>query len=131
MKFIGKESFERCRFDVALLIKSFNRLSNDEKQKILKNLLQTLKSDGQVFVYESEWTKEQGRTIYFPGESLRIFILPESHSSNPVDLIHYFNSAEKDKHGFELVYARPLRGYVEVNLSLVVRFPNPMKISSG
>jgi phosphoethanolamine N-methyltransferase len=83
-------------FDVAFLIKSFNRLNIDEKQKILKNLLHTLKPNGQVFVYESEWTKDK-----------------ENHSSNPVDVIHYFNSAENDKHGFELIYARPLRSYVE------------------
>jgi len=52
-----------CRFDVALLIKSFNQLSIDEKQKILKNLLHTVKSDGQIFVYESEWPKDNGKTI--------------------------------------------------------------------
>jgi len=59
-------------FDTALLIKSYNRLSIDEKQKLVKNLLQTLKVDGQVFVYESEWTKDN-----------------ENQSSNPVDLIHF------------------------------------------
>jgi hypothetical protein len=53
----------RFRFDVAFLIKSFNRLNIDEKQKILKNLLHTLKPNGQVFVYESEWTKDKGEKI--------------------------------------------------------------------
>jgi hypothetical protein len=51
------------RFDVAILIKSFNGLSTDDKQKLLKNLLQTLKSDSQVFVYESEWSKDKGKII--------------------------------------------------------------------
>ncbi|CAF0782745.1 unnamed protein product [Rotaria sp. Silwood1] len=86
-------------FDVILLIKSFNRLSVDEKQKMLKNFLKTLKVNGQVFVYESEWSKDK-----------------ENHLSNPVDLIHYFNSAiitENEKFGFEFVSARPLRTYVE------------------
>jgi hypothetical protein len=51
------------RFDVILLVKSFNRLSVDEKQKTLNNLLKTLKTDGQVFVYESEWSKDNGLNI--------------------------------------------------------------------
>jgi len=66
---------------------------------MVKNLLNTLKTDGQVFVYDSEWTKDN-----------------ENHSSNPVDLIHYFNSitiTEKERYGFELIFARPLRSYVE------------------
>ncbi|CAF0810541.1 unnamed protein product [Rotaria sordida] len=86
-------------FDVILLIKSFNRLSVDEKQKMLKNLLKTLKVNGQVFVYESEWSKDN-----------------ENHLNNPVDLIHYFNSAiitENEKYGFEFISSRPLRSYVE------------------
>jgi len=86
-------------FDLSLLIKSFNRLNANEKQKLLVNLLKTLKDDGQVFVYESEWSEDN-----------------EKHSSNPVDLIHQFHSVtinEKDKYGFELVFARPLRIYVE------------------
>jgi len=86
-------------FDVALLIKSFNRLSIEEKQKLLTNLLQTLKVDGQVFVYESQWSQDT-----------------ENHSGNPVDVINYFHSARttgQDKFGFELVYARPLRTFVE------------------
>lgn len=86
-------------FDVALLIKSFNRLSIEEKQKLLMNLLQTLKVDGQVFVYESQWSQDA-----------------ENHSGNPVDVINYFHSARTtghDKFGFELVYARPLRAFVE------------------
>lgn len=86
-------------FDVALLIKSFNRLNIEEKQKLLKNLLLNLKADGQVFVYESQWSKDN-----------------ENHSSNPVDVINYFHSAQttgQDKFGFELVYARPLRTFVE------------------
>lgn len=48
----------------------------------------------------------------------RLFIIEENHSSNPVDVIHYFYSAQisdNDKVGFELIYARPLRSYVEVN----------------
>ena len=49
------------RFDVCLLIKSFNRLNTEEKQKILKNLLLTLKVDGQVFLYEDEWSNEKGQ----------------------------------------------------------------------
>ncbi len=56
--------FSRFRFDVALVIKSFNRLNNNEKQKILKNILQTLKLNGQVFVYESEWSKDKGENIH-------------------------------------------------------------------
>ncbi|CAF2262646.1 unnamed protein product [Rotaria magnacalcarata] len=73
-------------FDVVLLIKSFNRLNTDEKQKLLKNVLKYLKVDGQIFVYENEWSKEN-----------------ESHSTNPADLIHYFNSTvvtEKQTYGF-------------------------------
>jgi len=87
-------------FDVSLLIKSFNQLSVSDKQKLLKNLLTTLKADGQVFVYESEWSKDT-----------------ENHSSNPVDVIHHFHSAavtaDKEKYGFELVFARPLRSFVD------------------
>ncbi|UJR33599.1 hypothetical protein I4U23_021036 [Adineta vaga] len=87
-------------FDVCLLIKSFNRLNVNNKEKLLKNLLSTLKTDGQVFVYESEWTKDK-----------------EYHSSNPVDVINHFHSVsittEKERYGFELVFARPLRSYVE------------------
>ena len=49
------------RFDVCLLIKSFNRLNAEEKQKILKNLLLTLKVDGQVFLYETEWSNDKGQ----------------------------------------------------------------------
>lgn len=44
--------------------------------------------------------------------------LKENHSGNPVDVINYFHSARttgQDKFGFELVYARPLRTFVEVN----------------
>jgi hypothetical protein len=39
-------------------------LNNNEKQKILKNILQTLKLNGQVFVYESEWSKDKGENIH-------------------------------------------------------------------
>ncbi|CAF0750482.1 unnamed protein product [Adineta ricciae] len=86
-------------FDVCLLIKSFNQLNVNDKQKLLKNLLSTLKTDGQVFVFESEWPKDK-----------------ENHSSNPVDLIHHFHSAttsDKERYGFELVFARPLRSFVD------------------
>lgn len=48
-------------FDVCLLLKSFNRLKKDEKEKILENLLKTLKVGGEVFVYETEWTNEQSQ----------------------------------------------------------------------
>ncbi|CAF2091964.1 unnamed protein product [Rotaria magnacalcarata] len=86
-------------FDVVLLIKSFNRLNTDEKQKLLKNVLKYLKVDGQIFVYENEWSKEN-----------------ESHSTNPADLIHYFNSTvvtEMQTYGFEFIFARPMRIFVE------------------
>jgi hypothetical protein len=49
------------RFDVCLLIKSFNRSSSEEKEKTLKNILTNLKVNGQLFIYESEWTKANGR----------------------------------------------------------------------
>ncbi|CAF0725714.1 unnamed protein product [Adineta steineri] len=86
-------------FDVCFLIKSFNRLNTNEKEKMLQNLLKTLKTNGQIFVYESEWSKDK-----------------ESHSSNPVDVINHFHSAKlsgKENFSFELVFARPLRSFVE------------------
>ena len=63
--------FWSFRFDVAFLIKSFNRLSIDEKQKILQNLLHTMKPSGQVFVYESDWAKDEGEENQFEGKSFR------------------------------------------------------------
>ncbi len=90
---------------------------------MLVNLLKTLKDDGQVFVYESEWSEDNGLNIYIKGIFHQdLFVFLEKHSSNPVDLIHQFHSVtinEKDKYGFELVFARPLRTYVEVNRNLV------------
>lgn len=44
-----------------------------------------------------------------------------NHASNPVDLIHFFNSAllsGKEKSGFDFVSARPLRSCVEVKSSI-------------
>ena len=107
------------RFDVALLFKSFNRLNSDEKEKILKNLLLTVKSNGLVFVYESEWTKDDSKwdSIFKEKKNFSYFLSKENRSSNPVDVIHYFRSAQisdNDKSGFDLIYARPLRSYVEV-----------------
>ena len=78
-----------------------------------------MKINGQVFVYESEWTKDDSKLTNFKKmKQIPLFILEENHSSNPVDVIHYFHSAQitdNDKVGFELIYARPLRSYVEVN----------------
>ena len=113
------EFFFFFRFDVCLLIKSFNQLNINDKQKLLKNLLLTLKTDGQVFVFESEWPKDKGLTGTDPFIFLHILFsfLLENHSSNPVDLIHHFHSAttsDKERYGFELVFARPLRSFVDV-----------------
>lgn len=86
-------------FDVAVIVKSFNRQTADEKQKFLGKILKTLKADGLVFMFEDEWSKDSGSQV-----------------SNPVDVINYFHSTvvnEKEKCGFELVFARPLRSFVE------------------
>lgn len=60
---LKRETEVSSRFDAALLVKSFNRISVDEKKKLLEKILKTLKVDGQVFVYEDEWSKDSGLNI--------------------------------------------------------------------